>query len=50
MGACICNTGYKGDNCEEGNVDYLFPYYIIYIFRYILDIWLLLIVNSETVS
>lgn len=18
MGACICNTGYKGDNCEEG--------------------------------
>lgn len=50
MGACICNTGYKGDNCEEGKVDYLFPCYIIYIFIYILDIWLLLIVNSETVS
>lgn len=50
MGACICNTGYKGDNCEEGNVDYLFPYYVIYIFIYILDIWLLLIVNSEMVS
>lgn len=30
MGACICNTGYKGDNCEEGKVDYSFPYYIIY--------------------
>lgn len=39
MGACICNTGYKGDNCEEGEMssypcyaDYLFSHSILYIF------------------